>query len=115
MSKSLQTNAPSGLARVFPIISSAKQYKRAFLRPDLIAGVTVTALIVPKNLGYAEIAGAPIENGLYAAAAGAFLYAIFGTSRQISSREFRVAPGWKADIGGQVLLAEPVAIDPDRT
>ncbi len=52
---------------------------------DLIAGVTVAALIVPKNLGYAGIAGIPLQNGLYAAAAGAILYAVFGTSRQIST------------------------------
>jgi high affinity sulfate transporter 1 len=44
----------------------------------------VAALIVPKNLGYAGIAGIPLQNGLYAAAAGAILYAIFGTCRQIS-------------------------------
>ncbi|MFF2772964.1 SulP family inorganic anion transporter, partial [Streptomyces bacillaris] len=55
-----------------------------WLRGDVIAGVTVAALIVPKNLGYAGIAGVPLQNGLYAAAAGAILYAIFGTSRQIS-------------------------------
>jgi high affinity sulfate transporter 1 len=55
------------------------------LRGDLIAGVTVAALIVPKNLGYAAIAGIPVQNGLYAAAAGALLYAVFGTSRQIST------------------------------
>src|SRR6188508_1165669 len=54
-------------------------------RFDLIAGLTVAALIVPKNLGYAGIAGIPLQNGLYAAAAGAILYAIFGTSRQIST------------------------------
>ena len=56
-----------------------------WLRGDLIAGVTVAALIVPKNLGYAGIAGIPLQNGLYAAAAGAILYAVFGTSRQIST------------------------------
>jgi SulP family sulfate permease len=54
------------------------------LRGDLIAGVTVATLIVPKNLGYAGIAGVPLQNGLYAAAAGAIIYAIFGTSRQLS-------------------------------
>ena len=48
---------------------------------DLIAGVTVAALIVPKNLGYA---GIPLQNGLYAAAAGVILYALFGTCRRIS-------------------------------
>jgi MFS superfamily sulfate permease-like transporter len=42
-------------------------------------------LVVPKNLGYAGIAGIPLQNGLYAAAAGAILYPVFGTSRQIST------------------------------
>jgi sulfate permease, SulP family len=60
-------------------------YERRWLRGDLIAGVAVAALIVPKNLGYAGIAGIPVQNGLYAAAAGAILYAVFGTSRQIST------------------------------
>ena len=54
-------------------------------RGDLIAGFAVAALIVPKNLGYAGVAGIPLQNGLYAAAAGAILYPIFGTSRQIST------------------------------
>ena len=62
-----------------------RSYERRWLRADLIAGVTVAALIVPKNLGYAGIAGIPLQNGLYAAAVGAILYALFGTSRQIST------------------------------
>ncbi|MGO9161014.1 MAG: SulP family inorganic anion transporter [Streptosporangiaceae bacterium] len=62
-----------------------RSYERRWLRGDLIAGVAVAALIVPKNLGYAGIAGIPLQNGLYAAAAGAILYAVFGTSRQIST------------------------------
>jgi sulfate permease, SulP family len=67
-----------------PIVGQLRSYDRSWLRGDLIAGVTVAALIVPKNLGYAGIAGIPLQNGLYAAAAGALLYAVFGTSRQIS-------------------------------
>lgn len=67
-----------------PIVGVIRSYDRGWLRDDLIAGVTVAALIVPKNLGYAGIAGIPLQNGLYAAAAGAILYPIFGTSRQIS-------------------------------
>ena len=62
-----------------------RSYDRRWLRSDLVAGVAVAALIVPKNLGYAGIAGIPLQNGLYAAAAGAILYAVFGTSRQIST------------------------------
>src|SRR5918994_4236008 len=85
VNESVQSEARTRGARFLPILRWAPQYNRAYLRPDLIAGVTVTALIVPKNLGYAEIAKVPIENGLYAAAAGAILYGIFGTSRQIST------------------------------
>src|SRR5580765_914223 len=72
------------LVRRLPIVGWSRSYERSWLRGDLIAGVTVAALIVPKNLGYAGIAGVPLQNGLYAAAAGAILYAIFGTCRQIS-------------------------------
>ncbi len=67
------------------MVGWARSYDRRWLRGDLIAGIAVAALIVPKNLGYAAIAGIPVENGLYAAAAGAILYAVFGTSRQIST------------------------------
>ena len=77
-----------GVARrsrgLVPIVGWIRSYDRTWLRGDLIAGVTVAALIVPKNLGYAGIAGVPLQNGLYAAAAGAIVYAIFGTSRQLS-------------------------------
>ena len=69
---------------LLPILGWMRSYDRRWLRGDLVAGVTVAALIVPKNLGYAGIAGIPLQNGLYAAAAGAILYGIFGTSRQIS-------------------------------
>lgn len=68
-----------------PIVGALRGYDRRWLRTDIAAGVAVAALIVPKNLGYAGIAGIPLQNGLYAAAAGAILYAIFGTSRQIST------------------------------
>ncbi len=68
-----------------PMVGWLRSYDRRWLRGDLIAGVAVAALIVPKNLGYAGIAGIPLQNGLYAAAAGATLYAVFGTSRQIST------------------------------
>jgi SulP family sulfate permease len=82
-------NTPTASAgdrwRLLPILGWIRSYDRGWLRGDLIAGVAVAALIVPKNLGYAGIAGIPLQNGLYAAAAGAILYAIFGTSRQIST------------------------------
>jgi high affinity sulfate transporter 1 len=60
-------------------------YNRGAFRADVIAGVTVSALVIPKALGYAGIALVPIEYGLYAAAVGAVLYALLGSSRQIST------------------------------
>src|SRR4051812_14251574 len=73
------------LAGVLPVVEWLPRYDRRRLRGDLAAGIAVTALIVPKDLGYAGIAGVPLQNGLYAAAAGAIIYALFCTSRQIST------------------------------
>jgi sulfate permease, SulP family len=74
-----------GLARALPLVGWLPGYDRQWLRGDLAAGVAVTALVVPKNLGYADIAGVPLQNGLYAAAAGGIIYALFCTSRHIST------------------------------
>jgi sulfate permease, SulP family len=79
------TSQRARLARALPIAGWLPRYERAWLRGDVIAGVAVTALVVPKNLGYADIAGVPLQNGLYAAAAGALIYALFCTSRHIST------------------------------
>src|SRR4051794_20506512 len=90
------------LAGVLPVLEWLPRYDRRRLRGDLAAGIAVTALIVPKNLGYAGIAGVPLENGLYAAAAGAIVYALFGTSRQISTGP---SSSLAAVAGGAVLVA----------
>jgi high affinity sulfate transporter 1 len=73
------------LTRLLPIARWVPAYDRRNLRGDLAAGIAVTALVVPKNLGYAGIAGVPLQNGLYAAAIGGILYALFCTSRHIST------------------------------
>jgi high affinity sulfate transporter 1 len=57
---------------------------------------------VPKSLGYAGIAGVPIQNGLYAAAAGAILYAFFGTSKQIATGP---SSALAAVAGGAIITA----------
>ncbi len=76
---------PAGLARFVPALHWIPNYDRRWLRRDLIAGLAVAALVVPKNLGYADIARIPLQNGLYAAAAGGIIYALFCTSRHIST------------------------------
>ena len=93
--------SPGRLRRLVPIAGWLPRYERRWLRGDLAAGAAVTALIVPKNLGYADIAGVPLQNGLYAAAAGAIIYALFCTSRQISTGP---SSALAAVAGGAVLL-----------
>jgi high affinity sulfate transporter 1 len=88
------------ITRLIPIVGWLPRYDRSLLRGDIVAGIVVTALIVPKNLGYAGIAGIPLQNGLYAAAAGAIVYALFCTSRQISTGP---SSGLAAVAGGAVL------------
>jgi sulfate permease, SulP family len=90
-----------GVARFVPAADWLPRYERKWLRGDLAAGVAVTALVVPKNLGYAGIAGVPLQNGLYAAAAGAIIYALFCTSRHISTGP---SSSLAAVAGGAVLV-----------
>ena len=89
------------LSRFVPVLDWLPRYERQWLRKDLAAGAAVTALIVPKNLGYAGIAGVPLQNGLYAAAAGALIYALFCTSRHISTGP---SSSLAAVAGGAVLV-----------
>jgi SulP family sulfate permease len=68
----------------FPIVQWLPGYQSAWLRPDLIAALTVWALVVPEAMAYAGIAGMPPEYGLYAAPLALLGYAIFGTSRHLN-------------------------------
>jgi sulfate permease, SulP family len=95
-------NRASGVGRLIPIVDWLPRYDRSMLRGDVLAGVAVTAMIVPKDLGYAGIAGVPVQNGLYAAAAGAIVYALFCTSRHISTGP---SSSLAAVAGGAVLFA----------
>jgi sulfate permease, SulP family len=59
-------------------------YQRTWLRGDLLAGVTVAAYLIPQVMAYAEVAGLPAIAGLWAAVAPLAVYAILGSSRQLS-------------------------------
>src|SRR5690348_3519089 len=59
-------------------------YDRAWLRFDVIAGLTSAAVVIPKAMAYATIAGLPVEVGLYTAFLPMLIYAVTGTSRVLS-------------------------------
>ena len=114
MTTTEKSQDPGGLARNMPIVQWASKYDRGWLRPDLIAGLTVAALVIPKSLGYAGIAQVPIQNGLHAAAVGAIIYAVFGTCKQIatgpSSALAAVAAGAVVTADVAASSAEAVAL-----
>ena len=70
----------SSMSWLFP---SLHGYRRDWLRGDLIAGLTVWAVLVPEALAYASIAGVSPVVGLYAAPGALILYAALGSSRQL--------------------------------
>ncbi len=66
-----------------PISFWLASYEKGYLAFDLIAALTVWALVVPEAMAYATLAGMPPETGLYAALVAPLAYAIFGASRQL--------------------------------
>jgi sulfate permease, SulP family len=60
------------------------EYRKEWLRPDVIAGVTAAAVVIPKALAYATIAGLPVQVGLYTVFLPMLIYAVLGTSRPLS-------------------------------
>ena len=59
-------------------------YQRGWLRGDVLAGVTVAAYLIPQVMAYAEVAGLPAVAGLWAAMASLVVYAVLGSSPQLS-------------------------------
>ncbi|GAB2663976.1 SulP family inorganic anion transporter [Gordonia jinhuaensis] len=56
-------------------------YRRTWIRPDLIAGITLAAITIPECMGYASIAGVPVEIGLYTILLPTIAFAFIGASR----------------------------------
>jgi SulP family sulfate permease len=74
---------PPFLQRLSPVTGHLGRYGHRFLRPDVIAGLTVAALAIPSGMAYAEVAGLPPVAGLYALLLPVVAYALFGSSRQL--------------------------------
>lgn len=72
------------MARLLPGVWTLRHYERAWLTGDLLAGITVAAYLVPQVMAYAEVAGLPAVTGLWAVIGPLALYAILGTSTQLS-------------------------------
>jgi SulP family sulfate permease len=67
-----------------PIVGWLPRYEGSWLRPDIVAGLTLAAYAVPVSVAYASLAGLPPQAGLYCYLVGGVAYAVFGTSRQLA-------------------------------
>jgi high affinity sulfate transporter 1 len=86
-----------------PGLAAGRGYQRAWLRRDLVAGVSVAAYLIPQVMAYGELAGLPAVVGLYAATVPLLVYALLGTSRQLSvGPESTTALMTAAAVGGVV-------------
>ena len=74
--------APTTLERWFPIAVWLPKYNWGkFLMVDLIAAISVAALLIPESMGHATVAGLPVQIGLYLAPLALIGYAMFDGSR----------------------------------
>src|ERR1700747_3410157 len=81
------------------------------LRPDIVAGLTTGAVIIPKAMAYAMIAGLPVQVGLYTALVPMVIYAVLGTSRRLSvSTTTTLAVLTAAQLGQVVPTGDPTAL-----
>jgi sulfate permease, SulP family len=76
------------LYQYVPILNWLPSYNSNYFKGDLVAGITIGVLLIPQGMAYALLAGLEPIHGLYAVTIPLILYAIFGTSRQLS-----VGPG----------------------
>ena len=72
------------MSTLTPGLNQLRSYQRGWLRADLLAGVTVAAYLIPQVMAYAEVAGLPPVVGLWAIIGPLLVYAVLGSSRQLS-------------------------------
>ena len=81
MDERTETTKLGALQRWAPGITMVRNYRRSWLRSDLVAGIVLAAILVPQGMAYAELAGLPAVTGLYTTIACLVGYALLGPSR----------------------------------
>jgi len=95
----------------FPILDWLFGYQKEWLQWDLIAGLITAAVVIPKAMAYATIAGLPVQVGLYTALVPMVIYAVVGTSRPLSvSTTTTLAILAAADFGQVAAAGDPASL-----
>lgn len=79
----LAAKAGPSVARAIPGLAAMRAYNRAWFWSDIVAGVTVAAVIVPIAMAYGQLAGLPPVTGIYASMLPLIAFALFSSSRQL--------------------------------
>jgi len=96
------------LRRWTPGLDTLTHYDRSWLRPDVVAGVVLAAILVPQGMAYAELAGLPPVTGLYTTIACLVAYAIFGPSKVlVLGPDSSVSPLILASITPLLVAGDP--------
>jgi SulP family sulfate permease len=74
----------SGISRYLPFLNWLVHYRRADFPSDLVAGIVTAIMLIPQSMAYAQLAGLPPQIGLYASVVPLAIYALLGTSGQLS-------------------------------
>lgn len=74
---------PANFEKWVPGVKLVRNYRREWLRSDLVAGLSVAAVALPIGIAYSQLAGFPPVVGIYSCILPAVAYAIFGSSRQL--------------------------------
>lgn len=94
-----------------PIADWLVGYQKDWLRPDVLAGLTTAAVVIPKAMAYATIAGLPVQVGLYTAFLPMVIYAVLGRSQVLSvSTTTTLAILTAAELGEVVPNGDPAGL-----
>ncbi|MFJ9720932.1 SulP family inorganic anion transporter [Streptomyces sp. NPDC101213] len=96
-----------GWRRLLPGLGALRGYRRAWLRGDVLAGLTVAAYLVPQVMAYAGVAGLPPVAGLWAILPALGLYAVFGSSRLLSVGPESTTALMTATVVGPLAAGDP--------
>jgi MFS superfamily sulfate permease-like transporter len=81
----MQQGNVSMLRKVFPFVEWLKNSSLSSLKIDIVSGLTVALVLIPQSMAYAQLAGMPVQYGLYASFLPPVLAALFGSSRQLAT------------------------------
>jgi sulfate permease, SulP family len=84
MSSDTQPPSSRGIDRFIPGLALFKGVSSTLLRTEFVVAITVFAVLVPSAMAYGDLAGVTPVAGLYVALGAMVMYALFGTSRQVS-------------------------------